>query len=507
MKRHIFPYATVLALSLLTGSCAEDNGNYNYKSINEVTIATIDDQFCEAGAHLTISPALTILDENSANLTYSWTIGTDEVSTEKDLDIDLPALSYGGHLCALTVKDCDTGMQYRQTFTLTIANPFNYGYYFLTRKDDGSTEMAYIQAKEEDNSTIEDVKYATGVAEYPFGSEPKQIYGAYGYNSDYSATRWQLTFVTQEGETPVIITDNSTFLPTSLVTESNYIEQDKGYTFEPDATVVSMQASTGQFFTSNGQFIRYANGKLYRPARHLQEYYWSHPAIGDRGAAFAWVYDELSKRYYTLQAYTSDIPEQGIIADSYAYDNVVEPTENQDIKGSVIYASDKLNGMNHSFNVYTADADGIRIYNFSKTYNQTDAAFVSEALLPLSGANENTAITVGSTGLSNGIFYVNSGNEIYSSPTTLPQLTSFFTVPSDLGNIEKIGLSALGNRLVVVLYDENSTEERKGSVVFVDVATKKITHTFPNILYHCASYWGANESTNLIGYGQFGDGK
>lgn len=506
MKRHIFPYATVLALSLLTGSCAEDNGNYNYKSINEVTIATIDDQFCEAGAHLTISPTLTILDENSANLTYSWTIGTDEVSTEKDLDIDLPALSYGGHLCALTVKDCDTGMQYRQTFTLTIANPFNYGYYFLTRKDDGSTEMAYIQAKAEDNSTIEDVKYATGVAEYPFGNEPKQIYGAYGYNSDYSATRWQLTFVTQEGETPVIITDNSTFLPTNLVTPSNFIEQDKGYTFEPDATVVSMQASTGQFFTSNGQFIRYANGKLYRPARHLQEYYWTHPTMGDRGASFAWVYDELSKRFYTLQTYTSDIPELGIIADNYAYDNVIEPTDNCDIKGKILYTYDKYSNVN-TFNAYTSDTDGIRIYTFKKSYNAKDAAFVDEALLPLSGANENTTITVGSTGLSNGIFYVNSGNEIYSSPTTLPQLTSFFTVPSDLGNIEKIGLSALGNRLVVVLYDENSTEERKGSVVFVDIATKKITHTFPNILYHCASYWGANESTSLMGYGQFGDGK
>lgn len=506
MKRYIFSYAAALTFSLLAGACAEDDGNYDYTSINEVTIETIDEQFCEAGAHLTIKPTLTMLDENNINLSYSWTIGTDEVSTERDLDIDLPALSYGGHLCAFTIKDNDTGMQYRQTFTLTIANPFNYGYYFLTRKDDGSTEMAYIQSKTEDDASIEDVKYATGVAEYPFGNEPLQIYGAYGYNADYSATRWQLTFVTKNGEYPVIVTDNSTFLPTSLVTSNNFIEQDKGYTFEPDATIVSMMTSTGQFFTSNGQFIRYANGKLYRPARHLQEYYWSHPVISDRGEASAWAFDELSKRYYTLQTYKMDIPEEGITADSYAYDNVVEPTNNPEIKGTVLYGADKLNGMTHAFNVYTADTEGIRIYNFSKTYNQTDPAFVSEALLPLAGANANTAITVGSTGLSNGVFYVGSGNEIYSSPTTLPQLSQFITIPSDLGSIEYLGLSALGNRLVVVLYDENSSEERKGSVMFVDIATKKITHTFPHILHHCASYWGANESSNL-GYGQYGDGK
>ncbi len=505
MKRHIFPHAAVLALSLLTWSCAEDDGNYNYKSINSVAIGPIDNQLCEAGAHLAITPDLTILDDGSINLAYSWTVGTNEVSTERNLDIDLPVLSYGGHLCALTIKDIDTGMQYRRTFTLTITNPFNYGYYFLTRKDDGSTEMAYIQAKEEDDSDVGDVKYAVGVAEYPFGDEPKQIIGEYGYTSDYSATRWRLTFITQKGETPVIITDNSTFLPTSLVTESSFIDQDKGYAFEPDATVVSMQSSVGQFFISNGQFIRYANGKLYRPARHLQKYYWSHPVMGDRGVAFAWVYDELSRRCYVLQAYTSDIPELGIIADSYAYDNVIEPAGNQEIKGSVIYASDKYSDV-HSFNVYAADTDEIRIYNYScKT--ASDAAFVNETLLPFPGSNENMAITVGSTGLANNIFYVNSGNEIYSSPTVLPKLAPFLTVPSDLGNIEKIGLSALGNRMVVVLYDENSTEERKGSVVFVDVETKRITHTFPHILHHCVSYWGANESTSLMGYGQYGDGK
>ncbi len=265
-------------------------------------------------------------------------------------------------------------------------------------------------------------------------------------------------------------------------------------------------ATTGQFFTSNGQFIRYANGKLYRPSRHLQEYYWTHPVMSDKGEASAWAYDELTKRYYTLQAYKSDIPEQGIIADSYAYDNVIEPTDNKEIKGSVIYAADKLNGMSHTFNVYAADTEGIRIYNFSKTYNQNDPAFVSETLLPLSGANENTALAVGSMGLSNGIFYVNSGNEIYSSPTTLPQLSPFITIPSDLGTIECLGLSALGNRMVVALYNENSPEERKGSVVFVDIATKKITHTFPNILHHCASYWGANDIPSSY-YDPVGDGK
>ena len=72
------------------------------------------------------------------------------------------------------------------------------------------------------------------------------------------------------------------------------------------------------------------------------------------------------------------------------------------------------------------------------------------------------------------------------------------TLPAglDLGEIKYIGFSALAYRMVVVLYDENSTEERKGSVLFIDMETKEITHTFPHILHRCVSYLGANGPSN-----------
>lgn len=54
------------------------------------------------------------------------------------------------------------------------------------------------------------------------------------------------------------------------------------------------------------------------------------------------------------------------------------------------------------------------------------------------------------------------------------------------------------------MYDENSSEERKGSVVYVDLSSHAVTHTFPHILHHCAGYWGANDSTSS-GFGDFGD--
>lgn len=182
MKRTTLLYSTILSLGLLMGACAEDDGNYDYTPINSVTIEGLEeDLLVEAGSRLQLTPVLNITDESNINLSYEWTIGETVVSTERNLDIALPPLDYGEHLCALTIRDLDNGMQYRMTFSLTITNPFNYGYYFLTRMDDGSTEMAYIPANSEDASTAEDVMYATGVGEYPFGKEPAQIYGGYTY--------------------------------------------------------------------------------------------------------------------------------------------------------------------------------------------------------------------------------------------------------------------------------------------------------------------------------------
>lgn len=365
MKRTTLLYSTILSLGLLMGACAEDDGNYDYTPINSVTIEGLEeDLLVEAGSRLQLTPVLNITDESNINLSYEWTIGETVVSTERNLDIALPPLDYGEHLCALTIRDLDNGMQYRMTFSLTITNPFNYGYYFLTRMDDGSTEMAYIPANSEDASTAEDVMYATGVGEYPFGKEPAQIYGGYTYVNGTSC--WQMTFLTNEGDNPVIITNNNTFQPMYLITDANFINEDQGYRFLPECTVVSKRQE--QFFISQGQYIRYVDGKLYRPARHLQDYYWSHPVMGASGASFAWVFDELSKRIYSIAPYSSDNPELGIVADSYAYDEVTEPENNVTIDGTLLYASDAYSGGGHLFNAYAAESDGIHLYTFKRRY-------------------------------------------------------------------------------------------------------------------------------------------
>ena len=508
-KQCILPFAAFFMLGMFMGACSEDKGNYDYTPINEVTIEEIDvARVYEAGSHITATPTISVLDETTSNLSYSWTINGQEVSTQEVLDIDLPPLDYADHLCALTITDNDTGMQYRQTFTIQIMNPFNYGYYFLTQMDDGSSEMVYIPSTV-DEPTVADVKYTTGVADIPFGSNPKQIYGTFGYNQATATYYWTMMFMTEDSEYPVIVTDNSSFEPVYLLSDNSFLVPEEGYTFHPTEIVANMGGTI--YFISDGQFIYYNESKLYRPAKHVGEYYWSHPVIGFSNDIFAWVYDELSHKYYTIQAYNgNDFIPEGMTIDGSAWDKVMEPKDNPTIAGNVLTAIDVYAGQ-HTCNVISAEANLLHTYTFNRAWvNGANPApepvFVGEQQFALNGLTENASVAVGGrTGLSAYQFYVNAGNDIYYSSTLgQPSMNLLTTIPSDLGEVEYIGLSAKGNRLVVVLYDENSAEERKGSVVYVDLNTRAITHTFPHILHHCKSYWGANDSNSA--YMTYGDG-
>lgn len=510
MKRFIFPYAAMLTFGLFMGACAEDEGNYDYTQINEVTIESIEaNAVYEAGSHISITPTITILDEASANLSYSWTIGETEVSTERNLDIDLPPLEYGNQLCALTITDHNNGMQYRKTFTISINNAFNYGYYFLTRTDNGDTELAYIQSKEDDNATLDDVKYATGIENYSFGKDPVQLFGTYAIRSDGSnIAEWTYYFLTHDADHPGIVTNTTTFTPLYVLNNGSFVDQAGGYEFNPECAFTG-QGHKSTYFISNGQFILYTNGKLYRPAQHLQDYYWSHPAAGASMATFAWVFDELSKKVYTIQAYSAGDEILGVIPNANAWDKVVEPEDNPVIEEPVITITDTYGGT-HKGNVFCAAPDGLHIYSFTKTWQKEDPAFVAKNEYPLpNGLDENTAYALGSTGSANYYLFYNSGNDIYKNYTFnigAPILVSDKLSALGLGNVEKIAVSAMGKRLIVVLYDESSPEERKGSVVFLDINTGEVTHTFPHILHHCVTAFGGNDSTSAFGYGIFGDG-
>lgn len=478
-------YCLLSGLLCLLG-CSEDKGNYDYTPLNDVIIANIPAMVCPPGSNIQITPTLSrSLKEGEENLTFSWEVDGKLLSTERNLNKELPAMPYGQKLCALTVTDKETGVKYLKTFKINIVNFFNYGYYFLTREQDGTTIMAYLPSYR-DGEELPSFLYTSVCGDVTFGKDPMMIVGSFGGISALDGYFWTMSIITKEGEYPVIETNNGTFLPSSLVSETSFADKNAGYTFKPEAYFVD--PAKNKTYISEGKLINYASGLLYRPAKHKTNYYWSFMKGFFTGEDLVWVFDELSRKFYVACPYDTD-PELGIIGDAGAKDQVLQITDSPAIPTDefIIGLSKTTREEASSLTAYTANNKGVHIYKYDRDGESYNFFFSGSEELLINGVGKDTKFVA----MDKDIF-LNVGNKIYTTPTQLPSLTEFISIPSELGEIVKIGLSGNETRLIVTTYDKNSTAERKGSVVFIDIQNKKITETFKNCIDECVSILGGN---------------
>ena len=81
MKK-LLAYAQVLVLPLLL-ACNEDQGNYDYRAINDVTISGIEETYTviNKADKLEISPVITTSMGDDSKLTYEWKVQTNNSPT------------------------------------------------------------------------------------------------------------------------------------------------------------------------------------------------------------------------------------------------------------------------------------------------------------------------------------------------------------------------------------------------------------------------------------------
>lgn len=142
MKKYILPFLT---LGLLA-SCVEDEGNYNYKHLNEVDIQDIEESYAPLAYmdNVTISPVLSgsLAGTDLSSYEYEWHICLDGhtnhmvISTEKDLD--WPAnIAPGTYTLYFVVKDRTTGLETQKSTNLIVGSPYLRG--FMVLGDDMET--------------------------------------------------------------------------------------------------------------------------------------------------------------------------------------------------------------------------------------------------------------------------------------------------------------------------------------------------------------------------------
>ncbi len=489
---------SIVVLSI-SPSCYRDLGNYDYTAINELEISGIpSDTSVQKFEILKINPIFKrSIDETEDGLIYSWKCVDKEISTNRNLEYEIPSgVKAGRNDFYFTVTDTKTGMRFLKTFDVNVVSPFSWGYYFLCENDEKRTVLSYFSTKKDNERFIN----TTSVGDYEFGFEPVAMGSSFGNISSLGNYYWTFSIVSKKGDYNVITTENGSFMPNAIISSESFITP--GITFNPTETITLGDKSL--YYVSDGKVVRYSSGLLYRPG-NTPNYKWSNLA-GYYGYIFG--FDEITRKYYVLKTQIND-PVNGLVADNYALDRVV-PIDNQpDITGlTIIGTAHDYDFPFQTLEYIVAGNNEIKIitlkYADNDPYSEPALFEYGECsnvvTIQISGVDKNSKIIE----LDND-WYITAKNKIYSSPKLLPSFKEFITLPQDLGDIVAIQPSAKQQYLLVATYNPASSEQHKGSFAEVEIKDKKYT-IYQNVFDKCVKIGAFNSDPASWPFG-FGDPK
>ncbi len=169
-------------LLLMTGiaACTKDKGNYDYTSLNELTIEPMKavyqvEQDSMLAISLTISGKDGFREDEYEYLWYAWQPNFDDyipdtLSYEKDLNVTM-SIPIGEYTLRYVVTEKATGVFYSLETDLSVINSYSKGVVALSRIENGESDVTFINAV---NTVSKHVyKEVNGVSA---GQNPQGIY-------------------------------------------------------------------------------------------------------------------------------------------------------------------------------------------------------------------------------------------------------------------------------------------------------------------------------------------
>lgn len=138
---YIFVFSALMGTMLCLLSCADDEGNYDYKEINEIAFDSIKSVYIKYGEPITIKPVFkeTIPYEEDGDYTYSWVVKDyrkyaalvwSNLKEWDDFDTKLPS---GNYTFYYRVKDNKTGITWiSNDFQIYVENDISVGFFILS---------------------------------------------------------------------------------------------------------------------------------------------------------------------------------------------------------------------------------------------------------------------------------------------------------------------------------------------------------------------------------------
>lgn len=479
-------------------SCSKDLGNYDYNAINTYEVTGLKSGTGVAGNYdLVLGQQLNLvpeikskMNENSPDLSYFWMVGSDTISTTKDLDykVDLPIAMYPAKF---ELRDNKTGMKYISSFTFNITSPFGRGYFFLNQDEQNKTWLGFKNVSDE----INDIVNTDQISGEQFGSFPVKMAGVQRFRTGPNDYSWEVYIVSKEGKYPVVFADLTKYAALKYFDKRSYAGTwGTEYEFKP--THVDLRSSGRTYFISNGRVALFDDYNLYRHSLlfdNTPDYKLDDILIGDinrfSGARSLIGFDLLRSKFKVISAYPASDPAKGIVFNANLLDRALEVEspanmfDGHKVVGafSAYISSTKL--LNSK--VFTIQGNTVHLVDLNVGYV---SPYVPELV------HKGSQVIAGLTSTSPMTFfedpagdsYVVAGNKIYKSSIVNLGFVEYKTIDASLGEITAIKYQKLSKnsntpRLYICTYDKNSTAALKGSILIYDVITGKLVHELKHV--------------------------
>lgn len=229
MKKYSLLYIALTAI--LATSCVEDEGNYTYTTLNEISIEGFESSYSKLAYidNLQITPEITgsLSGEDLSNYEYQWHICSGSlgenihshtvISDEKDLDWPIQ-LTPGSYVVYFTVKEKSTGIETTTSTSLQVKNSFSTGFVLLGGIEGTSKVGLDMLTMAPDRDTI----MVEGAFDdlYNGFTNPKKLFYS-GYNNGSTVFMYLMT----DDETwSLSMNDDNIFAPVETFTSQGLVE-------------------------------------------------------------------------------------------------------------------------------------------------------------------------------------------------------------------------------------------------------------------------------------------
>jgi hypothetical protein len=295
MKTGIYPF---LLLSL-AGGCIEDNGNYDYSTLDVIEIGGIKtdttfqvDQFDT----LRLTPALQFSGKEIADLSHEWKINHEVVSTEPALEVKVsldPNTATAYYPASLRVTDNATGLMYYKNFRVTVTTSVTHGLFVLSELPDETATLSFQRRDRADAPFVHSLFEGANPTFGSLGKKPRMVY----YKGLLGA---QLGVLCSEGERKLSLLNPATLELTRGISEETIRG---GYTgnFTPAALSLYM----GGMIAGDGKLFGYnymGNQAVYRPVVADSIVFADWAETNYTIDSYAWIsYDNKGERFLQLE--------------------------------------------------------------------------------------------------------------------------------------------------------------------------------------------------------------